>query len=173
MLHSSLRLITPVGGYEESLLEMVDEYRRAGEQRYHDVAELARRDVPSYLRYLHERSAGRIAEQVIQHTFWLVQDRQIIGASRIRPCLTPALEEWGGNVAYDVRPSQRRQGYGTTLLRLTLGKAAELGLRRVLAMCYQDNTASAKVLQKTGAKLLRATYSERAKGDIFVYALDL
>jgi predicted acetyltransferase len=74
----------------------------------------------------------------------------IVGCVRLRLGLTPDLENEGGHVGYDVRPSARRRGYGTTLLRLALVEARALGLERVLVTCDDDNIGSIQVIERNG-----------------------
>ena len=52
-----------------------------------------------------------------------------------------------------IRPSQRRRGYGTRILALTLDKARLLGLERVLVTCDDDNLGSARIIEKNGGLL--------------------
>jgi len=83
-----------------------------------------------YIRQLEDFSKGRgLPHSYAPMTsFWMVQDgKVIVGESRLRHKPTPALEIEGSH-SYSIRPSQRRKGYGTRLLELTLEKAKELGL---------------------------------------------
>ena len=96
--------------------------------------------------------------------FWLVQDRQILGTSRLRHTLTPELEQLGGNIGYDIRPSARRRGFGTSLLHLTLERARAIGLARVRITCDADNIGSIRVIEKNGGVLDAEVFSlERGK----------
>lgn len=80
---------------------------------------------------------------VAHFTFWLEKDaKELVGVSNIRHALTPALLREGGNIGYGVRPTFRRQGLGIAILRLSLLRAAELGLARVLVTCGKQNIAS-------------------------------
>ena len=89
--------------------------------------------------------------KVRQNTYWLVRDgREIIGESRLRNGLTPSLEQCGGHIGYMIRPSERRKGYGTKILVLTLEKARGMGLDRVLITCSPKNPGSAKVATANG-----------------------
>ena len=56
-------------------------------------------------------------------------------------------------MGYDVRPSMRRLGYGTQLLRLALPVLQEHGIRRVRITCDDDNIGSAKIIEKNGGVL--------------------
>ncbi len=58
----------------------------------------------------------------------------------------------GGHIGYVIRPSKRRLGYGTVLLRLGLNKARERGLSRVLLTCGETNSASRKIIEANGGQ---------------------
>ena len=49
-----------------------------------------------------------------------------------------------------MRPSERRRGYGTQMLRLALPVCAELGLSRVLVCCLTDNEGSRRIIKACG-----------------------
>ena len=55
-----------------------------------------------------------------------------------------------GHIGYEIRPSKRRQGYDTKILRLGLEKARELDLHRVLVTCDEDNIGSKKIIEHNG-----------------------
>jgi predicted acetyltransferase len=103
-----------------------------------------------------EQRQGRGLEdwQVPQTTLWLVLDqREVIGISRLRHRLTARLRQQGGHIGFVMRPSRRRQGIGRTLLGMTLGKARALGLDRVLISCDADNIGSRRVIETNGGQL--------------------
>jgi predicted acetyltransferase len=109
-----------------------------------------------YLRQLDDQAAGRNLPKgkTAQATFWLLQHRSVIvGVSRLRPELNDDLRIEGGNIGYDVPPSQGRRGFGTELLRRVLEKARERGLQRVLVTCNKDNIASRKIIEANGGVL--------------------
>src|SRR4051794_32953714 len=115
-----LQLIEPSLKHAPSLVAMVNEYRRAGERRYHDLPALSELEAPHYVARLALRAQNVDPKPsaLQQHTFWLIRGETIVGASRLRPVLTPALFEWGGHISYDIRPSERCKGYGTRILEL-------------------------------------------------------
>ncbi len=92
-------------------------------------------------------------------TFWLVDDDRIVGKSSLRHELNEHLCNIGGHIGYVICESFRRKGYGTEILRLTLEKAKELGLERVLVTCDEDNIASAKIIEKNGG-IFENTYQD-------------
>jgi predicted acetyltransferase len=170
-----VQLIEPTLEHARSLVEMVGEYRSIGERRYHDLPAKSAVDAQRYVANLtlRARPFDPKPSHVQQFTYWLVRGDAILGASRLRPMLTPALHEWGGHISYDIRPSERRRGYGTRVLEHTLEKAREFRLSRVRLMCYQDNIASTKIIERNGGRCIYAGPCALAGGDIFAYEIEL
>lgn len=84
-------------------------------------------------------------------TYWLVTDNnRIVGAVNIRHRLTEHLFNAGGHIGYGIRPSERRKGYATKLLALSLEKTKELNITKVLVVCDAVNTASEKTILHNG-----------------------
>lgn len=97
--------------------------------------------------------AARSRAQYPDRVFWLIDEGEYIGQSSIRPELcTPYLLTYGGHIGYSIRPSYRRQGYGKTILALTLNAAREMELKRVLVTCDSDNTGSRKIIEYNGGQ---------------------
>jgi len=92
-------------------------------------------------------------DEVPRNTYFLFCGEKITGRSEIRRELTPELEIRGGHIGADIRRSERKKGFGTLILKLTLEKARELGLKRVLIGCDKQNIASAKTIEKCGGIL--------------------
>lgn len=84
-------------------------------------------------------------------TYWLVTDNnRIVGAVNIRHSLTEHLFNAGGHIGYGIRPSERRKGYATKLLELSLEKTKKLNITRALVVCDEVNTASEKTILHNG-----------------------
>lgn len=73
-------------------------------------------------------------------------------------CLRTAIDDnwikWSGNFYYKIRSSERRKGYGTKMLELTLNKFRKLGFKEVYGQASAGNIGSAKVIEKNGGILL-------------------
>ena len=111
-------------------------------------------DFEDYLRRMQILAKGKNipASEVPRNTYFLFCADKIIGRSEIRRELTPELEIIGGHIGADIRKSERKKGFGVLILKLTLEKAKELGLEKVLLTCDEDNVASAKTIEKCGGK---------------------
>ena len=93
---------------------------------------------------------------VPQTTLWWVDGAEYLGRVGIRTRLTPALRERGGNIGYDIRPTARRRGHATAMLRAALPVARRLRLSEVLLTTDPDNLASQKVIRANGGELAEA-----------------
>lgn len=84
---------------------------------------------------------------------WWVEGEEFLGRIAIRHRLTPRLLEIGGHIGYDVRPSARRRGHATEMLRRALTVARGLGIERALVTCDVDNVGSRAVIERNGGIL--------------------
>ena len=171
-----ITLMNPSIAFESEFLSMTEEFQAAGYERSQRDFDLIRNDFPAYIRRLDEasRDIGLKPGHVPSTTFWLVANSiQIIGESRLRHWLTTALEHEGGHIGYAIRPSERRKGYGTCILALTLEKARDLGLNRVLLTCDTDNIGSARIIERNGGKLASRGISNSSGKPISRYWIDL
>jgi predicted acetyltransferase len=73
-----------------------------------------------------------------------------MGVSNLRFSLTDSLKKDGGHIGFSVRPSARRQGFATIILKETLGKARERGIKRALVTAHKGNTGSIRAILKNG-----------------------
>lgn len=101
---------------------------------------------------------------VNSHLFFLLENERILWAIQIRHHIDhPHLIETGGHIGYGIRPSERGKWYATEMLRLALLEAKKLWIERVLITCYDDNIASAKVIENNGGVFERYAEKEGKK----------
>jgi predicted acetyltransferase len=66
--------------------------------------------------------------------------------SNLRHNLNDNLYICGGHIGYGIRPDQRRKGYATKILKLTLIEAKKKGIENVLVTCNPENLGSVKAI---------------------------
>ena len=112
--------------------------------------------IKDWLEELKKRSSQEtVPEGLVPSSTYLAvreKDNYIVGMIDIRHYLNEFLKQFGGNIGYSVRKSERNKGYAKQMLKLTLEKCKDLKMKKVLITCDEDNIASEKVILSAGAK---------------------
>lgn len=153
----TLKLVFPNEEYEQEWKDVIQEIEAAEEKIvpyalkgdasvYEDYLENARR---------YSTGNGIPKDRVPSGVFFLVKDdeKRILGAIDIRYELNDYLLQYGGHIGYGIRPTERRKGYASEMLKLALDICREKGLKKVLITCDKNNLGSAKTMLNNGAVL--------------------
>lgn len=137
---------------KDEFLEMAEDHRAHGEDRYDHALD----DFDAYLAKLemYRTGLGLPPGHVGSSAYFLLAGGKLVGSGNLRHELNENLSVRGGHIGYAVRPSERRKGYGSLILALTIEKARARRLERVFLTCDADNTASAKIIEKHGGRLV-------------------
>lgn len=148
MVAAALRLERAGRAYIKSLLDMAEEFRAEGDPRF----DLLLDDADTFFDLLEGFAVGRDLppDRVQQTQFLLFSGDRLLGSARLRHYLIPVLHQDGGHVGYEIRRSERSNGYGTALLALMLNEARRIGLNRVLLTTARTNKPSIRVIEKNG-----------------------
>lgn len=150
----NIKLVKLSQEYKHQLFEMMDEWFSI-EQRFSPYM-IRRNDYHNFEYYLEnleikKETNGRVPDSTF---FCLDIDRNIfVGAVNIRHYLNDDLFINGGHIGDGIRPSERRKGYATFMIRLALEECKKLGINRVLMVCDKDNIGSAKSIINNGGIL--------------------
>ena len=153
---TTVELLNPCSEYRDSYRALVAEFVATGEKLVPFVLAFEHSDFDVFLSKLNDCSCGvGLPGGFVPHsTYWLVyRGTEVVGVSNIRHTLTEALRHEGGNIGYGIRPSARRCGFGTAILRQSLSQAARLGLGRILVTCAKTNVGSVRAILRNGGVL--------------------
>lgn len=153
-----IKLVKLTKEYKEQLFDMMDEWCSFESEDKDDRTPWAifKNDYHDFDNYLDQLD---IKEEIDGHVptstfFALDEERNIfVGAVNIRHKLNDHLLNYGGHVGDGIRPSERRKGYGTEIIRLALKECKKMGICRVLMTCDKDNIASMKTITNNGGVL--------------------
>ena len=169
-----MELIRPSATYKDSYLAAMKEFRAEGKKMDTDI------DGPDdkfamFVEHLNGRAEGKYLKlgYVPESVFWLVEDDTFIGQTRIRHTLNEHLLQLGGHIGYSIRPSVRKKGNGTQILKLALKKAKELGIERALLTCDETNIASRRIIEKNGGALENTMLNPETGIDKLRFWIDL
>ena len=87
------------------------------------------------------------------YEYLYVSDDEVVGMVNIRPDAFnhPYLKEYGGHIGYSVKPSKRKLGIASKMLKDTLKLCnIEFKLDKVLITCFKDNEGSRKTIMNNG-----------------------
>lgn len=149
-----LKLVKLEKRYYPQLIDMMDEWTAAGEKIIPYAIRKA--DYKDYDTYLDSLEVSVCSEGLVPDStyFCLDTDRNLfVGAVNIRHELNDILLLDGGHIGDGVRPSERRKGTATAMIRLALEKCRDLGMEKVLMVCDKTNIGSAKSIVKNGGIL--------------------
>ncbi|MGI9431753.1 MAG: GNAT family N-acetyltransferase [Myxococcota bacterium] len=143
-----VRLEPVAPGHREAFLEMAREFRSGGDERFAGVLD----DWDAYLAHTQAARQGRglPPNRVQQTSFLAFHGERLIGGARLRHRRIELLERDGGNIGYEVRPSERRNGYGHGILAAALDEARRIGLGSVLLTAETGNLASLRTIERAG-----------------------
>lgn len=174
-----LQLVIPSDTYYKQYKEMMDEWHQDGSRIAPWVLELPYSTEAEYTamvqRVLEVERGENIGEYASSSTYWLYDDNtdQIIGAGNLRHWLTEEGKLYWGHIGYGIRPSQRKNGCATHLLKLLMEKARERGLSEVLLGAYEENIGSWKTMEKCGASYLQTITDPENGQSIKQYVIHL
>lgn len=149
-----LRLVKLEVCYREQLEDMMDEWTAAGEELI--PASISRADYHDFETYRSKLEVTEPHDGLVPDSTWFCLDEErnrFVGAINIRHELNDHLLHYGGHIGDGVRPSQRRKGIATEMIRLGLIECGKLGINRVLMVCSKENIGSAKSIQNNGGVL--------------------
>lgn len=152
-----LELVIPSEKYKEQINNYKDEFIRNGDSM-DGTAGLQNADTFEnwYSAIIDNSNEKTVREGLVPATTYLSirkSDSKLVGMIDIRHKLNEYLLNFGGNIGYSIRKTERRKGFATEMLKLALEKCKDMRMDKVLITCDKDNIASAKTIIINGGIL--------------------
>ncbi|MGM9531295.1 GNAT family N-acetyltransferase [Intestinibacter sp.] len=152
-----LILVKPTVDIKQKALDYRNEFFEIGENVINGSALLDELEYEEWLKLTEQNSSKNTvrSDWVEASTFFVVResDNKIVGMVDIRHRLNKFLASYGGHIGYSVRPSERKKGYGTQILKMAVEYAKSINIDHVMLACYKENEASRKIILKCGGDL--------------------
>lgn len=154
-----LKLIRLNEQYRSEFEEMMEEWITFNDTHdtNHSPSAIFKNDYHDFANYVSnlDDKADSLKGLVDGSTYFAYDEEihKMVGAVNIRHALNEYLLKYGGHIGDGVRPSFRKKGYATAMIHLSLEKCRELGIRKVLICCNQNNIGSAKSIMNNGGVL--------------------
>lgn len=145
---SELILVSPTDLYEKQVMSYRDEMLKSGDS-FDGCAGLEEVEVFAEWVDFDRRLKAKYQDAYVPSEVYLAirhSDNQLVGIIDFRHPISEFLLNFGGNIGYSIRPSERQKGYATEMLRLLLLKCRDFGESKVLLTCDKGNEASCKTI---------------------------
>jgi len=155
-LEENIKLIKPNNSFKNNYLDMISEWKEYGEELIPWSLNLDTDDFDSLVESLNGYSDGiGLPDGFVPcTTLWLVNnDNRVLGAIEIRHKLNDYLSFRGGHIGYGIRPSERKKGYASYMLSMSLQQCKSIGLSKILITCLKNNIGSVRTIIKNGGIL--------------------
>ncbi len=171
----NIKLVNPTLQLKEKALEYRQEHFNSNEFVINGSEMLDK--MKSYEEWLERITRNKKAETVdpnwvVTDTFFALResDQKIIGMIDFRHELKGVLK-YLGNCGYSVRPSERRKGYATEMLKLLLQYAKSCGYKKIYLSVEKENAPSHQTILKNGGQLEKKLFYEGQ--EIYSYKIEL
>ena len=175
-----LKLVKPSKKYQTQIVDMLEEWSKYNIE--HPEANgspkaLFLTDYHNFKEYLKAANDAiyNPKEGLVPATLLFAYDKDrdiMVGACQIRHYLNEKLREGGGHIGDGVRPSERRKGYGTEIIRLALEECKFLKIKKVLISANSDNIGSLKAIKANGGIYEKTVMDDGKPTELYWIHLD-
>ncbi len=150
-----LKLILPTKKYSAQIEKYKQDFLRANSS-FDGTNTLKTDDIDTWLKRCNDHRHGfNLPEGFVPATQYVCirkADDKLVGMLQIRHKLNDFLLNFGGHIGDSIAVDERGKGYGKQILRLGLQKCKNMGMKKVLITCKDDNVASRKCILACGGK---------------------
>ena len=166
-----ITLRRPVKDYETEAIAFKQEFIDNGEKTINGSELLDQMEsYDDWLKSVQDNASSDTVNPswVVTDTYFAFDENdRIIGIIDLRHELNDFLKDFG-NSGYSVRPTERRKGYATQMLKLILERAHQIGMEKIQLSVERSNEASVKTILKNGGKYERSFTFEGEEADVYM-----
>lgn len=168
-----MELRTPTNRLVLSYLDFIEEMRALGEKVWEGSVPRATESPEKFVSRLLRAEVSPEPGSIPETVYWAVHEDQVVGRIALRHALDANLKEFGGHIGYEVRPSARRMGVATMMLRKILETPRAKKIGRLLLTCAPDNVGSNRTILTNGGVLEKTAFVQKWNRNTNYYWIDL
>ena len=152
--NEDIMLVVPTKEHEKDVWEYRQKFLDSGEKHIHGSSDL--QEFNNFIEWFN----FILSEEALARRGWVLatqfiairkQDNKMVGMIHVRHNIdNDFLREIGGHIGYSVAPDERRKGYASSMLRLSLDFCREIKIDDIFITCYKDNIGSRKTIENCG-----------------------
>ena len=106
-----------------------------------------------------------------QSTFFMFSGPKIIGYLTIKRKVIDMKSV--GQIYFNIRPSDRKIGYGTKLLEAALKKCRDIQIVQAIISCPEESLGGIKLIESHGGKLVETKFLKGTEIKMRIYVIEL
>ena len=106
-----------------------------------------------------------------QSTFFMFSGTRIVGYLTIKRKIIDS--KTVGQLYFNIRPSDRKKGYGTKLLTAALKKCKDIQMSQVIISCPDESLGAIKLIERHGGKLAETKFLKGTDIKMRIYLIEL
>lgn len=100
-------------------------------------------------------------------------DNRVVGCMQVHHVLNERMRKYTGHVGYSVRPSERRKGYATRMLKKAKDYLSSFGFAEIVVSCLVENEASRRTILANGGEFIETVHLREDDVDLERYWIKL
>ena len=171
-----LELVYPSKNLKEQIIDFRNEFYQNNEMHIPGGAKLdIIENIYEWIKYVQDLEKGMTSDGFVSSTVLLgVVNEKIVGIIDLRHRLNDWLKKnGGGNIGYAVRPSERRKGYASEMVKQALEFYKKNNIEFVEISCDYDNIASKNTILKNNGIFDRELTDSELGEKVQVYKINL
>ena len=171
-----IELVYPSKNLKEQIIDFRNEFYQNNEMHIPGGAKLDMiENIDEWIKYVQDLEKGITSDGFVSSTVLLgVVNEKIVGIIDLRYRLNDWLKKnGGGNIGYAVRPSERRKGYASEMVKQSLEFYKKNNVEFVEISCDYDNIASKKTILKNNDIFDRELNESELGEKVQVYKINL
>ncbi len=151
----------------------MNEMAEIGEKVWEDTIPHSTETSEQFINRIHKDETTSTETKVPETHYWAVMDNEVVGRISFRHKLNENLKDFGGHIGYEVRPSARKKGVATAMLKVVLETPRAKQIGKLLLTCSPDNIASIKTIIANGGVLKETKFVARVNRNTSLYWITL